>query len=239
MDIPIGQEPSPTTSQIGRKYESGEGKDHHIRNIVLAVILAAGILSVVFLVTGGLENIQNIYASNSGGPELPKIALNPPDEKDRQNLTKDLTQMGHKESEIGLAMDVTEEMFKQGEECAYIYNVSSIPKIIPVSGSVGIENLRIVGEDDFHFELVNYDPYEEAEIPFYRVNAILLMEGGEGADDYSTNIYRISGREIEEKPLTPGEIRTIRKNDLFQKVGDHIPKKIEKIWISYDSRPGE
>lgn len=246
MAIPIGQEPKTSSGRTVKKYETGE-KHHHIRNIVLAMILAAGILSAVFLVTGGLATIQNIYASNSGVPELPKIALDPPDEEDRQNLTKNLVQKGHEESEIGLAMDVTEEAFRQGEECAYIYNASSIPKIIPVSGSVGIENLRIVKEDnfhsekedDFHFELVNYDPYEEAEIPFYRVNAILLMEGGEGADNYSTNIYRIAGREIDEKPLAPGESRTIEKNDLFQKVGNHIPIKIEKIWISYDSRPGE
>ena len=242
MDIPIRQKPKPTL-EVGRKYESGEGKDHHIRNIFLAVILAAAILSAVFLVTGGLgniENIANIYASNSGGPELPEIA-NPPDEEDLQNLTKDLLQKGFEENEIGLA-DVTKEAFKQGEERPYIYNASSIPKTILVSESVGIENLRIVEivkKDNFHFELVNYDPYEEVEIPFYRVNAILLMEGGEGADNYSTNIYRIAGREIDENPMSPGEIRTIEKNDLFQKVGNHIPIKIEKVWISYDSRPGE
>ena len=177
MEIPIRQEPKTSSGRTVKKYESGEVEHHYLRNIVLVMMFAAGISSAVFLMAGGLATIQNIYASNSGGPELPEIALNPPDEKDLQNLTKDLLQKGFEENEIGLA-DVTKEAFKQGEERPYIYNASSIPKTILVSESVGIENLRIVEivkKDNFHFELVNYDSYEEAEIPFYRVNAILLM----------------------------------------------------------------
>ena len=205
MDIPIRQKPKPTL-EVGRKYESGEGKDHHIRNIFLAVILAAAVvLSVGFLVSGGLESIQGL-ASNfgvGGGPEIPPSALNPPGNESRESMRNDLIENGTDEKDIGDIRNIGDRQRPNGNE-AFIFNKSNLPKKVPLSEYVVINNVEILEGDRVRYEIENTASVEK-DMPFVElqifVNIIKPSGGLHRTQIYSTSI------EFGEEKMAPGEKR--------------------------------
>ena len=205
MAIPIGQEPNPT-SQIGRKYESGERKDHHIRNIFLAVILAAaGVLSVGFLVTGGLGTVQDLASDFGigGGPEIPPSALNPPGNESRESMRNDLIENGTDEKDIGDIRNIGDRQRPNGNE-AFIFNKSNLPKKVPLSEYVVINNVEILEGDRVRYEIENTASVEK-DMPFVElqifVNIIKPSGGLHRTQIYSTSI------EFGEEKMAPGEKR--------------------------------
>ena len=206
MAIPIGQEPKTSSGRTVKKYETGEGEHHYKRNIVLVILLMAGVLSVGFLVTGGLETVQGLASDFGigGGPEIPKIALNPPGNESRESMKNDLIKNGTDEKYIGDIRKIGDKQRPNGNE-EFIFNKSNLPKKVPLSEHIVINNVEILKGDRVRYEVENTASVEK-DMPFVELQMFVNIIKPSG-ELHRTQIYRATSIEFGEEKMAPREKR--------------------------------
>jgi hypothetical protein len=215
--------------------------------MAVAGLLLIGIIGTNMPPIGiDISNIQSLYASNFGGSDIPDIALNPPSEDDRQNLTDRLVEEGYKKEDIGIIADDSKDekyekdgYIKDGWSYDFLLSVDNLSGvIIPTSESVAIRNIEIVGKDGINFEIENLAS-RNISMPFITMNAIVLVENATPMDNpYQLEIEakRIAWVEISEEEMAPGEVRKVITRDLAEKLekGGHTLIKIKSVWIEIE-----
>lgn len=186
-----------------------------------------------------IQNIQSLYASNFGGPEVPEIALNPPNEDDRNELKNYLMQEeGIPEGNFGeMRSEVGNYILPKGDE-EYLFSVDNIPQEIPVSEWIVIENLEIIEGEWFEFELRNVG-LQEAEIPFFILNAVLIVENPRTKELHRLDARRLAWIEVSENNiLAPGEKRGFiseNPSKILKERDGLVCVEIESVWIEFQS----
>lgn len=219
-----------------------ENRTVDYRWLVLVIVLAGIALIGTNMPPSGI-NIPSFDMSNLGfgEPEIPEIALNPPNEDDRNELKNYLMrEEGIPESDFGeMRAEVGNYILPKGDE-EYLFSVDNIPQEIPVSEWIVIENLEIIEGEWFEFELRNVG-LQEAEIPFFILNAVIIVEDEKG------NLHRLDARRLawievsENNILAPGEKREIISENPFKILKERkerdgiICVEIESVWIEFQS----
>lgn len=172
------------------------------------IIALTGIAALVTVIPGeifpGLSIGELVSTYNS--PDPPPIALNPPNETEREQLANTLIEQGYKKEEIG---EIEEHYLKD-----------SIPKMIPISESVLIQDLEIVGDDEVRFTVKNVAE-EKVDVPFYTIDAQIFVKHPTTGKPFELELRQIAWVNIGEEEMKPGEEREVVIDDLFEKL-DHL-----------------
>jgi hypothetical protein len=209
--------------------------------VAVAAVVVVGLLLVGTNMPPIGVDIQSLYVSNFGGPEIPEIALNPPNEDDRNELKNYLMQEeGIPEGDFGeMRAEVGNYILPKGDE-EYLFSVDNIPQEIPVSEWIVIENLEIIEGEWLEFELRNVG-LQEAEIPFFILNTVIIVEDKKG------NLHRLDARRLAwievsgNNILAPGEKKEIISENPFKILKEReerdgiICVEIESVWIEFQS----
>ena len=216
-----------------------ENRTVDYRWLVLVAVLAIIALVGTNMPPIGIDvqGLQDLYMSDFGGSEIPEIALNPPTEDDRQNLTNRLIEEGYEKKDVGIMRDVDgPNIFPTGSE-DFLYFKDNIPKIIPISESVVIENLEIIKGEGFKFELRN-TASQKTKTPFFILNAVVVVENPRTKELHRLDARRLAWIEISEEDMGPEEKREIISKNPFKILKERdglVCVEIESMWIEYEN----
>lgn len=227
------------------------------KSIMLFVILV-GLLLVAAntpLIEVRMEDLWDNfreYALILGWRSYPEIARNPPMDWERQGLTKQLIESGeYKREEIGIMKeDTSSEQYRKdghirgGGSYDFLFPVGSLPKVISISGSVGITNLRVISENRVAYEVRNFAE-EEIDMPFYTLNAIVLVKNSSNSEyeyQVETKCKRIAWVEVGEEKMSPGGVKEIVTGDISERLEKPLEEegpghsfvKIVALWMEYE-----
>lgn len=149
------------------------------------------------------ESVGDIISTHGLPNPSPMIVLNAPNETERKQLADVLIGQGYKEEEIG--------------EINSTYNKSDIPKMIPISGSVVIQDLEIIGNDTVRFIVKNVAK-KSVNMPLYTVDAQIFVEHPVTGKPRALELKRMGWVEIGEEKMKPEEERVIIIKNFFDKL---------------------
>ena len=184
--------------------------------ILWMVIVLGGIMVLAIAMPGEILSGDNKELMSSvlyylNPPDLPPIALNPPNETARQQLADTLIKQGYEPEEIG--------------EIEEYYSKESVPKAIPISEAVMIRDLRIVGNDTVKFTVENVAG-EEIDTPFYKISGKMFVKHPTFGTPIELEIGQLAHVKIGEEKMQPGEKREIVVENILGKLDADL-KKIE------------
>ena len=193
---------TPTPTPPSGEYKTPtlpRGKTIWIIIALASIVLLAVAMSGEIFPELSIGEIVSIYNS----PDPPPIALNPPNETEREQLANTLIEQGYKEEEIG---EIEEHYVKD-----------NVPEMIPISESVLIQNLRIIGDDEVRFTVKNVAD-KSVSAPFYTIDAQIFVKHPNTGEPFKLELRRIAWVEIGEEKMQPGEEREIVIENLFDKL---------------------
>ena len=195
----------PTTPRPTPPPQSGEHRTPTGGKTIWIIIALASIALLAVAMPGeifpelSIGEIVSIYNS----PDPPPIALNPPNETEREQLANTLIEQGYKEEEIG---EIEEHYLKD-----------NVPEMIPISESVLIQNLRIIGDDEVRFTVKNIAD-KSVSAPFYTIDAQIFVKHPTTGEPFELELRQMAWVEIGEEEMKPGEEREIVIENLFDKL---------------------
>lgn len=190
--------------------------------IVLGGIMLLAVAMPGEMFSGEQKELMGNILYSLNPPKVPPIALNPPNETAREQLANALIEQGYEKEEIG--------------EIEKHYLKDDIPKMIPISESVLIKDLRIIGDDNVSFTVKNVAE-ESISAPFYTIDAQIFVKHPNTGKPTALELRQLAWVEIGEEEMQPGEERKIVIENLFEKL-DHLGYEeyynISSVMIIYE-----
>ena len=197
--------PTPISTPPSGEYRKSTlpgGKKMWIAIVIIAIAALAIAMPGEIFSGEQRELVGNIlYSLNR--PDPPPIALNPPNETERKQLADALVEQGYEKEEIG---EIEEHYLKD-----------DIPEMIPISESVVIQDLEIVGNDGLRFVVKNVAKVN-VSAPFYTIDAQIFVKDPITGKPTALELRRMSWVEIGEEEMEPEEERVIIIENLFDKL---------------------
>lgn len=230
MNLPIGQKPRTTSGKTVENYDTGES--HYKRNIFFAVVIMAGIATIGFVSIGGLETLQDDLTDLAFTIRgTPAIIINPPGNESREIMRDELIRAGVNEDDIGTIRGLEGERTDgnvHGNE-SFVFNRNDLPKRIPLSEYIVINNLEILEGDKVRYEVENTASIEK-DMPFVELQIFLNLIKPSG-EPYRVHFYRATSIEIGEERMAPGEKRIFVSEEPWERLKNG---GYEKAGISYN-----
>ena len=226
----LGQSPKTTSGKTIEHYEAGAGASHYKRNILLAIVIMTGVATIGFVSMGGLESFQSASEFiRLSTQEVPPIALNPPDNESRESMREELIESGVDEKDIGVIRKIGDTGTPENYYEDFVFNESNLPKNVPLSEYIVINNIEILEGDIIRYEVENTASTEQ-DMPFVELHLLISLTRASGFE-FETQFYRATSIEFGEEKMFPGEKRIFMTEHPWERLKS---AGYEEIGISYN-----